>query len=221
MKAIRTLSFILIALMVMGCGKDTKRIAEYKQAVYKSYTCSTNMILEIIESASDYRDGKHYFSADLGHMVDDEEVDFKTAVIRDYENISFKELLSAYAKEEGRFKNCVRCYSQAEAAYCKKQHFDLLHLYDVSDSLLTEARRLFPKDKQKLAELIICISSLYDLSKYEDADYQKLILLTKALTENFNQIFEETNDLYKGTEIDVRAVQNEVRNLIKTKSEMR
>lgn len=219
MKAIRTLTFILLAMMVMGCGKDIERIVEYKQAVYKSYTCSTDMILEIIEAANDYHNGKHYFSADIGRMVADEDVDFDTAVIRDYEGISSKELLSAYIKKEGRFKNCVRCYSQSEAAYCKKQLFDLIHLYDVSDSLLTEAKHLIVKDEPKLAELIACISSLHDLSKYEDADYQKLILTTNALTENFNQIFEETNDLYKDTEINVKLVQNEVRELIKTKRE--
>ena len=205
--------------MVMGCGKDIERIVEYKQAVYKSYTCSTDMILEIIEAANDYHNGKHYFSADIGRMVADEDVDFDTAVIRDYEGISSKELLSAYIKKEGRFKNCVRCYSQSEAAYCKKQLFDLIHLYDVSDSLLTEAKHLIVKDEPKLSELIACISSLHDLSKYEDADYQKLILTTNALTENFNQIFEETNDLYKDTEINVKLVQNEVRELIKTKRE--
>lgn len=215
MKGIRTLSIILLAMMVMGCGKDTKRIVEYKQAVYKSYTCSTYMILKMTEAANDYHSGKHYFSTDLGRMVSDEDIDFNTAVIRDYENISLKELLSSYVKEEGRFKNCVRCYSQSEAAYCKKQLFDLIHLYDVSDSLLTEAKHLIVKDEPKLAELIVCISSLHDLSKYEDADYQKLIIMTKALTDNFNRIFEETNNLYEGTKIDVRSVQNEVRNLIK------
>lgn len=213
------MSIILLTIIVMGCGKDIKRITEYKQAVYKSYTCSTEMILEIIEAANDYHNGKHYFSADIGRMVADEEVDFNTAVIRDYKGISTKELLSASVKKEGRFKNCVRCYSQSEAAYCKKQIFDLIHLYDVSDSLLTEAKHLIVKDEPKLAELIICISLLQDLSKYEDADYQKLILMTKALTENFNQIFEETNDLYKDTEINVKLVQNEVIELIKTKRE--
>lgn len=213
------MSIILLTIMVMGCGKDIKRIAEYKQAVYKSYTCSSEMILEIIEAANDYHNGKHYFSADIGRMVADEEVDFNTAVIRDYKGISTKELLSASVKNEGRFKNCIRCYSQSEAAYCKKQLFDLIHLYDVSDSLLTEAKHLIVKDEPKLAELIICISLLQDLSKYEDADYQKLILMTKALTENFNQIFEETNDLYKDTEINVKLVQNEVIELIKTKRE--
>ena len=211
------LSITLITMIMMGCGKDTERIIEYKQAVYKSYTCSTDMILKMTEAANDYHSGKHYFSADLGYMVADEDVDYSTAVIRDYENISSKELLSSYTKEKGRYKNCVRCYSQSEAAYCKKQLFDLLHLYDISDSLLTEAKHMLPKNESKLAGLIICISSLYDISKYEDADYQQLLLTTKALTENFNQIFKETDDVYKGTEIDVRMVQKEVRDLIKTK----
>ena len=207
----------------MGCSKktDTKEVLDFKEAVLKSYVCSTDMILEITEAATDYHNGKHYFSADFGNMVADEDVDYSSAVIREYDNLSVQELASIMGKKDGEYKNCVRCYSQSEAAYCKKQLFDLIHLYDVSESLLTEAKKLLVKDEPKLAGLIICISSLYDLSKYEDADYQKLILLTKALTENFNQIFEETNDLYKGTDIDIRAVQNEVRNLIKTKSEMR
>ncbi len=207
----------------MGCSKktDTKEVLDFKEAVLKSYVCSTDMILEITEAATDYHNGKHYFSADFGNMVADEDVDYSSAVIREYDNLSVQELASIMGKKDGEYKNCVRCYSQSEAAYCKKQLFDLIHLYDVSESLLTEAKKLLVKDEPKLAGLIICISSLYDLSKYEDADYQKLILTTKALTDNFNQIFEETNDLYKGTDIDIRAVQNEVRNLIKTKSEMR
>lgn len=207
----------------MGCSKktDTKEVLDFKEAVLKSYVCSTDMILEITEAATDYHNGKHYFSADFGNMVADEDVDYSSAVIREYDNLSVQELASIMGKKDGEYKNCVRCYSQSEAAYCKKQLFDLIHLYDVSENLLTEAKKLLVKDEPKLAGLIICISSLYDLSKYEDADYQKLILTTKALTDNFNQIFEETNDLYKGTDIDIRAVQNEVRNLIKTKSEMR
>jgi hypothetical protein len=171
MKAIRTITFILLTMIVIGCGNDTKQIVEYKQSVFKSYTCSSYMILEMIEAANDYHNGKHYFSPDLGRMVADDEVDFNTAVIRDYKNISFKELLSSYIKEEGRFKNCVRCYSQSEAAYCKKQLFDFLRIYDIGDSLLTEARNLLPQNEPKLNELIICISSLQKLSKYEDADY--------------------------------------------------
>ena len=217
MKAIRSITFILLTMMVIGCGKDTKQIVEYKQSVYKSYTCSSDMILEMIDAANDYHNGKHYFSPDLGRMVADDEIDFNTAVIRDYENISSKELLSSYVKKEGRFKNCVRCYSQSEAAYCKKQLFDLLHIYDVSDSMLAGAKSALPIDEPKLNELIICISSLQELSKYEDADYQRLILTSKALTENFNRIFRETDDLYKGTEIDVRLPQKEARDLIKTK----
>lgn len=207
----------------MGCSKktDTKEVLDFKEAVLKSYVCSTDMILEITEAATDYHNGKHYFSADFGNMVADEDVDYSSAVIREYDNLSVQELASIMGKKDGEYKNCVRCYSQSEAAYCKKQLFDLIHLYDVSENLLTEAKKLLVKDEPKLAGLIICISSLYDLSKYEDADYQKFILTTKALTDNFNQIFEETNDLYKGTDIDIRAVQNEVRNLIKTKSEMR
>lgn len=222
MKA-KVLTAILMAMMVMGCSKktDTKEVLDFKEAVLKSYVCSTDMILEITEAATDYHNGKHYFSADFGNMVADEDVDYSSAVIREYDNLSVQELASIMGKKDGEYKNCVRCYSQSEAAYCKKQLFDLIHLYDVSESLLTEAKKLLVKDEPKLAGLIICISSLYDLSKYEDADYQKLILTTKALTDNFNQIFEETNDLYKGTDIDIRAVQNEVRNLIKTKSEMR
>lgn len=212
-----------MAIMVIGCSKktDTKEVLDFKEAVLKSYVCSTDMILEMTEAATDYHNGKHYFSADFGNMVADEDVDYSSAVIREYDNLSVQELASIMGKKEGEYKNCVRCYSQSEAAYCKKQLFELLHLYNVSDSLLTEAKHLIVKDEPKLAELIICISSLYDLSKYEDANYQKLILTTKALTDNFNQIFEETNDLYKGTDIDIRAVQNEVRNIIKTKSEMR
>ena len=221
MKGIRILSIMFLTIMVMGCSKDYKRIVEYKQAVYKSYICSTDMILEMTETATDYHNGKHYFSADFGNMVADEDVDYSTAVVREYDNLSVQELAFIIGKKDGNYKNCVRCYSQSEAAYCKKQLFDLIHLYDVSDSLLIEAKHLIVKDEPKLAELIACISSLHDLSKYEDADYQKLILTTKALTENFNRIFEETNNLYKGTDIDIRAVQNEVRNLIKTKSEMR
>ena len=207
----------------MGCSKktDTKEVLDFKEAVLKSYVCSTDMILEITEAATDYHNGKHYFSADFGNMVADEDVDYSSAVIREYDNLSVQELASIMGKKDGEYKNCVRCYSQSEAAYCKKQLFDLIHLYDASENLLTEAKKLLVKDEPKLAGLIICISSLYDLSKYEDADYQKFILTTKALTDNFNQIFEETNDLYKGTDIDIRAVQNEVRNLIKTKSEMR
>lgn len=222
MKA-KVLTAILMTMMVMGCSKktDTKEVLDFKEAVLKSYVCSTDMILEITEAATDYHNGKHYFSADFGNMVADEDVDYSSAVIREYDNLSVQELASIMGKKDGEYKNCVRCYSQSEAAYCKKQLFDLIHLYDVSESLLTEAKKLLVKDEPKLAGLIICISSLYDLSKYEDADYQKLILTTKALTDNFNQIFEETNDLYKGTDIDIRAVQNEVRNLIKTKSEMR
>ena len=222
MKA-KVLTAILMVMMVMGCSKktDTKEVLDFKEAVLKSYVCSTDMILEITEAATDYHNGKHYFSADFGNMVADEDVDYSSAVIREYDNLSVQELASIMGKKDGEYKNCVRCYSQSEAAYCKKQLFDLIHLYDVSESLLTEAKKLLVKDEPKLAGLIICISSLYDLSKYEDADYQKLILTTKALTDNFNQIFEETNDLYKGTDIDIRAVQNEVRNLIKTKSEMR
>lgn len=212
-----------MAIMVIGCSKktDTKEVLDFKEAVLKSYVCSTDMILEMTEAATDYHNGKHYFYADFGNMVADEDVDYSSAVIREYDNLSVQELASIMGKKEGEYKNCVRCYSQSEAAYCKKQLFELLHLYNVSDSLLTEAKHLIVKDEPKLAELIICISSLYDLSKYEDANYQKLILTTKALTDNFNQIFEETNDLYKGTDIDIRAVQNEVRNIIKTKSEMR
>ncbi len=222
MKA-KVLTAILMAMMVMGCSKktDTKEVLDFKEAVLKSYVCSTDMILEITEAATDYHNGKHYFSADFGNMVADEDVDYSSAVIREYDNLSVQELASIMGKKDGEYKNCVRCYSQSEAAYCKKQLFDLIHLYDVSENLLTEAKKLLVKDEPKLAGLIICISSLYDLSKYEDADYQKFILTTKALTDNFNQIFEETNDLYKGTDIDIRAVQNEVRNLIKTKSEMR
>lgn len=210
-------------MMVIGCSKktDTKGVLDFKEAVLKSYVCSTEMILEMTEAATDYHNGKHYFSADFGNMVADEDVDYPSAVIREYDNLSVQELASIMGKKEGEYKNCVRCYSQSEAAYCKKQLFDLIHLYDVSDSLLTEAKHLIVKDEPKLAELITCISSLHDLSKYDDADYQKLILTTKALTENFNRIFEETDDLYKGTDIDIRAVQYEVRNLIKTKSEMR
>lgn len=209
--------------MVIGCSKktDTKEVLDFKEAVLKSYVCSMDMILEITEAATDYHNGKHYFSADFGNMVADEDVDYSSAVIREYDNLSVQELASIMGKKDGEYKNCVRCYSQSEAAYCKKQLFELLHLYDVSESLLTEAKKLLVKDEPKLAGLITCISSLYDLSKYEDSDYQKLILTTKALTENFNQIFEETNDLYEGTDIDIRAVQNEVRNLIKSKSEMR
>lgn len=212
-----------MAIMVIGCSKktDTKEVLDFKEAVLKSYVCSTDMILEMTEAATDYHNGKHYFYADFGNMVADEDVDYSSAVIREYDSLSVQELASIMGKKEGEYKNCVRCYSQSEAAYCKKQLFELLHLYNVSDSLLTEAKHLIVKDEPKLAELIICISSLYDLSKYEDANYQKLILTTKALTDNFNQIFEETNDLYKGTDIDIRAVQNEVRNIIKTKSEMR
>lgn len=222
MKA-KVLTAILMAIMVIGCSKktDTKEVLDFKEAVLKSYVCSTDMILEMTEAATDYHNGKHYFYADFGNMVADEDVDYSSAVIREYDNLSVQELASIMGKKEGEYKNCVRCYSQSEAAYCKKQLFELLHLYNVSDSLLTEAKHLIVKDEPKLAELIICISSLYDLSKYEDANYQKLILTTKALTDNFNQIFEETNDLYKGTDIDIRAVQNEVRNIIKTKSEMR
>ncbi len=222
MKA-KVLTAILMAMMVMGCSKktDTKEVLDFKEAVLKSYVCSTDMILEITEAATDYHNGKHYFSADFGNMVADEDVDYSSAVIREYDNLSVQELASIMGKKDGEYKNCVRCYSQSEAAYCKKQLFDLIHLYDASENLLTEAKKLLVKDEPKLAGLIICISSLYDLSKYEDADYQKFILTTKALTDNFNQIFEETNDLYKGTDIDIRAVQNEVRNLIKTKSEMR
>ena len=222
MKA-KVLTAIFMAMMVIGCSKktDTKGVLDFKEAVLKSYVCSTEMILEMTEAATDYHNGKHYFSADFGNMVADEDVDYPSAVIREYDNLSVQELASIMGKKEGEYKNCVRCYSQSEAAYCKKQLFDLIHLYDVSDSLLTEAKHLIVKDEPKLAELIACISSLHDLSKYDDADYQKLILTTKALTENFNRIFEETNDLYKGTDIDIRAVQNEVRNLIKTKSEMR
>lgn len=222
MKA-KVLTAILMAMMVMGCSKktDTKEVLDFKEAVLKSYVCSTDMILEITEAATDYHNGKHYFSADFGNMVADEDVDYSSAVIREYDNLSVQELASIMGKKDGEYKNCVRCYSQSKAAYCKKQLFDLIHLYDVSENLLTEAKKLLVKDEPKLAGLIICISSLYDLSKYEDADYQKFILTTKALTDNFNQIFEETNDLYKGTDIDIRAVQNEVRNLIKTKSEMR
>ena len=212
-----------MAIMVIGCSKktDTKEVLDFKEAVLKSYVCSMDMILEITEAATDYHNGKHYFSADFGNMVADEDVDYSSAVIREYDNLSVQELASIMGKKDGEYKNCVRCYSQSEAAYCKKQLFELLHLYDVSESLLTEAKKLLVKDEPKLAGLITCISSLYDLSKYEDSDYQKLILTTKALTENFNQIFEETNDLYEGTDIDIRAVQNEVRNLIKSKSEMR
>lgn len=222
MKA-KVLTAIFMAMMVIGCSKktDTKGVLDFKEAVLKSYVCSTEMILEMTEVATDYHNGKHYFSADFWNMVADEDVDYPSAVIREYDNLSVQELASIMGKKEGEYKNCVRCYSQSEAAYCKKQLFDLIHLYDVSDSLLTEAKHLIVKDEPKLAELIACISSLHDLSKYDDADYQKLILTTKALTENFNRIFEETNDLYKGTDIDIRAVQNEVRNLIKTKSEMR
>ena len=218
MKA-KVLTAIFMAMMVIGCSKktDTKEVLDFKEAVLKSYVCSTDMILEITEAATDYHNGKHYFSADFGNMVADEDVDYSSAVIREYDNLSVQELASIMGKKEGEYKNCVRCYSQSEAAYCKKQLFELLHLYNVGDSLLDAAKALLPQNKDGLAALVICVTSLHELSKYEDADYQKLLLQTKSLIDVFEHNLNKSDSLYEETHINVRNVQKEVRDLIKSK----
>lgn len=215
----KLISILLLSVVMVGCGKkdETKQVLDFKEAVLKSYVCSTEMILEMTEAATDYHNGKHYFSADFGNMVTDEDVDYTSAVIREYDNLSVQELASLMGKKEGEYENCVRCYSQSEAAYCKKQLFELLHLYNIGDSLLDAAKALLPQNKDGLAALVICATSLHDLSKYEDADYQKLLLQTKSLTDVFEHNLNKSDSLYEETHINIRNVQKEVRDLIKTK----
>lgn len=69
MKVIRTLSFILLAMMVMGCSekKDTRQVQEFKESVYGYMYSAQSMASFIADNIGKYESGMHYFDTYNGY----------------------------------------------------------------------------------------------------------------------------------------------------------
>ena len=69
MKGIRTFTFILLAMMVMGCSKknNTKEVQSFKEAVYGYMYSAQSMASFIADNISKYESGMHYFDTYNGY----------------------------------------------------------------------------------------------------------------------------------------------------------
>lgn len=214
--------------MLMGCSDNTEQIKLFKESIYQSYVCSTYRLSAMMQAGTSYHKGYQYFHPSSASMVSYENVDFQTAVIRDYSSLPLEELsaikhTNSNAVGDGDktelYSDCVRCYSQSEAAYCVKQLFDLTNIDSLNNAYITQAKNALPDkcdNRQQLVELLVCATSINEISKYEDADYTKLLLITKALDENFNRLFSKCDSLFPKAVIDKPQIEQQTNNDIST-----
>ncbi len=213
--SITLLVFIGIGLIIheYNHAQEKKQIIAFREAVYRSYICSTSTLDLMMKAGTDYHNGKRYFYPVNNSMVNYKDVDARTAVVRDYSTLPIAELAHISSDDENdNLQNCVRCYSQDEAAYCVKQFTDKLGITGLNDGILSDAQVQLPKgdDHKKLNELLLCAGLLKSTVKYEDADYKKLLVVSEATIINFERLWAQCDSLYPYASVDRNAMKQQV-----------
>lgn len=219
----RTITIGLIVLLVIiltgfvvnafNNAEEKRKILSFREAVYRSYICSTSTLDLMMKAGTDYHNGKRYFYPVNNSMVNYEDVDARTAVVRDYSTLPIAELAHISTDDENdNLQNCVRCYSQDEAAYCVKQFTDKLGITGLNDCILSDAQAQLPKgdNHKKLNELLLCADLLKSTVKYEDADYKKLLVFSEATIINFKRLWAQCDSLYPYASVDKNAMKQQV-----------